>query len=170
MKITPSNEGAQTEDELPDLTPQQSKFVQGLLAGKNASDAYRDAYNASKSASATIWAAASRLRANSKVEAWLRAARIAHLGTHTVTLANHLGELERLREMAIKTGNYGAAFQCEQARGKASGHYIEQYADVTYDPLRTLKTIAEHEPELARKLAEKHNIPLENLETPETRH
>ena len=35
-------------DELPTLTPKQNAFVNALLQGKTASDAYREAYNCEK--------------------------------------------------------------------------------------------------------------------------
>lgn len=144
--------------DLPDLTPNQYAFVEGLLAGKTASDSYRAAYSCENASDRTIWAEASRLRNCPKVSAWLTAARQAHLGKATVTLDEHLRELERLKEIAISTGNVGAAVQAEQLRGKAAGHYVEQVADVTIDPIRTLQEIAELSPELADALAKHHGI------------
>lgn len=147
--------------DLEDLTPKQSAFVKGILEGKTASDAYRAAYDCSEMLPETIWAAASRLRHDSKVAAWLTAARTSNLGSATVTLNGHLQELERLRELAAATGNYGAAVQAEQLRGKAAGHYVEKFEDVTKgsDPVDTLKEIARHSPDLAQQLAAANNIP-----------
>jgi hypothetical protein len=145
-------------ERLPELTPQQLEFVNGLLAGKTASDAYRAAYDCSQMQASTVWANASKLRTHTKVATWLRAARVAHLGSATLTLETHLRELERLRELALKTGNIGAAVQAEQLRGKAAGHYVEQYADVSHDPIATLDELAKHDPDLARRLADAHGI------------
>ncbi len=149
-KIT---EVEQLADELPDLTEQQMRFVESVLAGKRASDAYRAAYDCSNMQPATIWAAASRLRNLSKVQLWISAARKAGLGPTSVTLADHINELERLKEIALDTGNVGAAVQAEQLRGKAMGHYTEKL-DVTVtdiaDELRELQKIS---PELARAYA-----------------
>jgi phage terminase small subunit len=155
----------QVED-LPDLTPMQSKFVEGLLAGKTASDAYRAAYSTENMQEASIWALASRLRHDVKIASWLTAARMAKLGTAKVTFDDHQQELERLREISVKTGNLGAAVQAELARGKASGHYVDKI-DVTRreaDPVSTLRQIATHSPDLARELAAANNIPWQDID------
>lgn len=154
-KIT---EGEQSDDELPELTDQQRKFVEGVLAGKTASDAYRAAYDCSHSGDPTIWVNASRLRADANVALWLSAARKAGLSRAVVTLEGHIGELERLREIALESGNVGAAVQAEQLRGKASGHYTEQFRDMTMDVSETLREIARSSPELAAQLAKDNGI------------
>lgn len=119
--------------ELPDLTDQQKAFVDAILAGKTASDAYRGAYDCAKTSNAVVWKEACILRNNRKVAVWLAAARKAGLGASTVTLSDHIKELERLREIALDSGNVGAAVQAEQLRGKAMGHYVDRVetADVT---------------------------------------
>lgn len=147
-------------DELPDLTEQQMRFVEGILAGKTASDAYRAAYDCSGSRPGTVWANASRLRSNNNVALWLSAARKAGLGQSTVTLASHIQELERLREVALESGNVGAAVQAEQLRGKAMGHYTErvEITDLT-DAETELREIAKISPELAQAYAREKGIP-----------
>lgn len=143
-KITTNTAIAAAAEELPDLTGQQMKFVEGLLAGKTGSDAYRAAYDCSNMASTTVTANASRLRAQSNISAWLSAARIAGLGTATVTFDSHIRELERLKEIALNSGNIGAAVQAEQIRGKAAGHHVDQIRDVTerHDPVQTVYDLA----------------------------
>ena len=101
------------------------QFVEGILAGLSASDAYRAAYNVANSKPETIWCNASKLRHDTNVAQWLEAARTAGLERSQVALDSHLSELSRLKELAIQTGNLGAAVQAEQLRGKASGHYSE---------------------------------------------
>lgn len=150
-------------DELPELTDKQQKFVEGLLAGKTGADAYRAAYDCSGMNSASVIANASRLRANVNIASWLSAGRQAHLGTATVTFENHIRELERLKEIALQSGNVGAAVQAEQIRGKAAGHHVDQIRDVTerHDPAKTIRDIAQHAPELAASLAAQHGITLD---------
>ena len=147
--------------DLEDLDESERVFVEGILAGKSASDAYRAAYNTEHMQQNSIWTCASRLRNSDKVSSWLQAARMAHLGSARLTLDSHMQELERLRELAAATGNYGAAVQAEQLRGKAAGHYVEKFEDVTKgtDPVDTLKEIARHSPDLAQQLAQANNIP-----------
>lgn len=144
------------ESDLSDLTPRQRKFVEGVLAGKSASDAYRESYDTSTMMDRTVWAEASRLRANRNVAAWLSAARKAGLGRATVTLECHISELERLREIAIDTGNVGAAVQAEQLRGKASGHYSENINLRLDEPTSLLDEIRKLSPELADQLQGQH--------------
>lgn len=156
--------------ELPDLTPQQMEFVRQLLAGKTGADAYRAAYNTENMLPATLIAAASRLRANSNVSAWLAAGREAHLGTAVLTRESHMAELERLKEIALKTGNIGAAVQAEQLRGKVAGHQVDRIQDVTpADPVDILRDIAATAPEFAQQLAAQAGIDLTSP-TSTTRH
>ncbi len=145
--------------ELPELTAQQLDFVRHILAGKTASDAYRLAYNAENMANKSIWVEASRLRNSPDVALWLGAARKANLGSAVLTKEQHMQELERLREIALDTGNVGAAVQAEMSRGKVAGHHVERVADVTdTDPISTLKEIAQHSPDLAAQLAQQYGV------------
>jgi hypothetical protein len=144
------------DDDLPELTDQQMRFVECILGGMSSSDAYRSAYNATNMLDRTIWAAASRLRSDCKVATWLSAARKAGLGRAAVTLEGHLAELERLREIAIDSGNVGAAVQAEQLRGKASNHYSENIRLETVDPTNVLDEIRKLNPALADQLAGEH--------------
>ncbi len=118
MKIGP--------EELPTLTPKQQAFVQGLLEGKSASNAYRAAYDCSNMAEPTVWSEASRLRANPKVSAWLRHYQRIGMDEARITLQEHLAELARGREVALALGQASAAVQAEHYRGKAAGLYEER--------------------------------------------
>lgn len=148
--------------ELPDLTAQQQKFVEGILSGKTASDAYRAAYDCSNMLANSIWCNASKLRSDEKVAQWIAQARIAGLGSATVTYEGHLRELERLKELALNAGNLGAAVQAEQIRGKVAGHHVEQVRDVTerHDPVQTVREIAALTGIDPHILAAKHGITL----------
>ena len=146
--------------DLPDLTAQQMKFVEGILCGKNATDAYRAAYDCSNMVPNSIWCAASKLRSDANVSQWITQSRIAGLGATSLTLTNHIAELERLRELALGAGNHGAAVQAEQLRGKAQGHYTERL-EITnkHDPLEELRQIAQTSPAFAAQLARDNGIP-----------
>ena len=152
----------ETADALPELTPQQYAFVQGILDGKSATEAYRAAYDCSKMAQTSVWVASSELKRHPKVSVWVREARKAKLGTAVLTIDSHMQELERLREIALETGNVGAAVQAEQLRGKATGIYIERHADVTPpDPTRALLQLARSDPVIGRALAAKFGLDVE---------
>lgn len=146
--------------DLPDLTEKQYNFVHGILQGKNASDAYRAAYDCSNMQPNSIWRDASVLQSNPKVAQWIAQARIAGLGSATLTLSDHISQLERIREMALASGNHGAAAQCEQLRGKAMGHYTERL-EITnkHDPIEELRLIAQTSPAFAAQLARDNGIP-----------
>ena len=128
-------------DELPGLTPKQMAFVQALLRGKTASDAYREAYDCEGMAANSIWVAASRLRSDAKVALWLRRYQLATLQEGRVTLEAHLGELTRLRERALDAKQVAAAVQAEHHRGKVAGLYEDRlritHAPSVHPPQRT---------------------------------
>jgi hypothetical protein len=113
-------------DELPTLTPKQNAFVNALLQGKTASDAYREAYNCEKMSTASVWVEASRLRANTKVSLWLRHFQRMGLDEARISLEGHLAELARARELALALGQAAAAVQAEHYRGKALGLYEDR--------------------------------------------
>lgn len=145
---------AALEEELPELTAQQMHFVDEILAGRNSSDAYRAAYDTSTMTSRTINAAACRLASQSNIRAWLSACRKAYLSSGAVTVESHMRELDRLKELALESGNHGAAIQAEQLRGKASGLYIDRFEDVTPpDPARLLSEVMRVSPQLAHVMA-----------------
>jgi hypothetical protein len=145
-------------DELPDLTEQQMRFVEGILGGQKITESYKAAYDCSAMQQTTVWANASRLRHHSKITAWISAARIAGLGTATLSLDGHLSELARLREVAERTGNIGAAVQAEQLRGKAMGLYTEHLDVKVTDIADELREIAKISPELAKAYADEKGV------------
>jgi len=116
---------------LPDLTESQYQFVLGLLAGKAATDAYREAYEAIGWTPNALAVEASRLKSNPKISLWLNRlkAQQAHEGAYT--LQDHVEELDRLRDIAEQSGNIGAAVQAAQLKGKALGMYVDRYKDET---------------------------------------
>lgn len=57
------------------LTPNQEKFVQGIIEGKSQIDAFRAAYPKQRSADKTCYENASRLMNNSKIKARLKELR-----------------------------------------------------------------------------------------------
>ena len=79
------------------LTPQQEKFVQEVVSGKNQSEAYRVAYPASRRwQPATVHQAASRLMADSKVSARVASLQEAAAQISVLQVAEILNETRRL--------------------------------------------------------------------------
>lgn len=111
---------------LPEITDKEHKFIMAIMDGMNNSDAYRHAYDCDGSSDRTIWGNASKVRNSAKVVAWLTHLRTTASADITVTRESHLRELERIKEMALANGNYGAASQCEVHKGKVIGAYVER--------------------------------------------
>ncbi len=115
----------------PLLTVKEERFAQLLaMADISQTAAYIDAGYSPKQLRKTIWEAASRLAANSKVVARVNEIRATAAEAAGVTKPGHLTELAKIRNMALegdKTAagnivkNYGAAVAAEIARGKHSG-------------------------------------------------
>ena len=112
--------------ELPELTAKQMAFINALLEGKNASDAYIGAYNCDKMSQGAISVEASRLRRSPKISLWLRRYQRIGMDAAMVTMEGHLAELARARELAIGHGQIAAGVQAEHYRGKAAGLYQDR--------------------------------------------
>lgn len=151
-------EADSASDDLPLLTEKQQKFVDCLLSGMSASDAYRQAYDCSGSKDSSVWVEASKLRNNPKITRWLAAATKAGLAIARVSVEQHLDKLSELREMCVESGNLGAAVQAEQLRGKVLGYYKEQLEVSHVDPLEALEELHKIEPKLAVQTAKEFGI------------
>ena len=161
--------------DLPDLTPQQMKFVEGLAAGKSASDAFRGAYDVAHYQANSVWAEASKLKSNPKVRLWVTALRNAGFGQVLCTKEEHLRELADLRDEARAKGNVTGAIQAEKYRGDASGHYTQKIdmAVTDNDAVAQLAKLAESNPDIAdmaKAIAAKHGLDLAQDEASGTRH
>lgn len=146
--------------ELPVLTDQQMDWVRHRLAGKSATDAYRQSYDCADMLDRTVWAEASRMNTNPSITAWMDAARKACLGSAKITLDQHVERLDRLATIAIQTGNVGAAVAAEQTIGKVLGHHVERFQDVGFDPVSALEELARLSPAAAKALAEETGVAL----------
>ncbi len=102
------------------LNARQELFVQGLLVGNSADQAYTEAgYKRHRENAA-------RLIANDNIVARLAELRAPVIKAVQVTLEGHLRNLKALRDTAAEAGQYGAAITAEVNRGKASGLYVER--------------------------------------------
>ncbi|SRR6266404_1011053 len=110
----------------PLLTPKQEAFCIAYIETGNASEAYRRAYDAGKMKPETINRNAKVLVDNNKIAARLTEIRKPSLEMAQVTLAEHLRDLKRLRDLAEASEKYGPAVAAEMARGKVSGLYVEK--------------------------------------------
>ena len=109
------------------LTPKQEAFAQAIVTGVSQSDAYRAAYKVRPGTKTeTVNQAASRIMAGSNVTARVAELREPVAKKAQITLESHLEDLMKLRNMAAKEKQYGAAISAEIARGKASGVAVEK--------------------------------------------
>lgn len=160
--LTEPIDAADDASELPELTQKQAAFVTAMLAGKTGADAVRAATDTRAWSQEAIWAEATKLRQHPSVRLWLAAARKANLSSGALTLESHMSELARLKEIALESGNIGAAVKAEELRGKTAGLHEERVRDVTADadPVCSLNEIAQlMGNDAAAELARQHQVP-----------
>lgn len=112
--------------ELPDLTDKQLAYVTFRMEGKNQTEAYRAAYDTENMQPNSVWREASLMESHPKVSQWMNEAKRQGRLRVECTLEGHLAELDRLKAIAVETGNVGAAVQAEKIRGEVAGHKIDR--------------------------------------------
>lgn len=83
------------------LTPKQEKFCQLYIELGNASEAYRQSYDANSMNENTVNRKAKELLDNGKITARLELIRKEHSKRHNITVDSLLIELEEARKMAL---------------------------------------------------------------------
>lgn len=135
-----------------DLTPKQESFALKYLELGNASEAYRQVYDAEGMKSTTVNRAAKALLDNSKIAARLAALRERHVKRHEVTVDSITDELIEDRQFAREQGQAAAALAATVHKAKLHGHMAERQEITGKDggpvviedktPLETARTIA----------------------------
>lgn len=118
------------------LTPKQEKFCQVYLETGNASEAYRQSYNAGDMASNTINVKASDLLSNGKIRARIAELRAPVIAKAQLTVDTLLDELEEARKLALKTESPAPAVSATMGKAKLLGldkQIIEHSVRVTDD-------------------------------------
>lgn len=118
------------------LTPKQEKFCQVYLETGNASEAYRQSYNAGDMASNTINVKASDLLSNGKIRARIAELRAPVIAKAQLTVDTLLDELEEARQLALKTESPAPAVSATMGKAKLLGldkQIIEHSVRVTDD-------------------------------------
>lgn len=108
------------------LTPKQEKFCQVYIETGNASEAYRQAYNASRTKPEVVAVKASQMLANGKVAVRIDALRALHQKRHEITVDDLVAELEEARKLAFETEKAAAAVQATMGKAKLLGLVIEK--------------------------------------------
>lgn len=84
------------------LTPKQEKFAQLVVKLDNAAEAYRQAYDASKSTDSTVYTKASHLMSNGKIAARVRELRDAVADRSLISKERVLKEVSRIAFFDIR--------------------------------------------------------------------
>ena len=108
------------------LTPKQERFCQVYIETGNASEAYRQAYNASRTKPEVVAVKASQMLANGKVAVRIDALRALHQKRHEITVDTLVAELEEARKLAFETDKAAAAVQATMGKAKLLGLVVEK--------------------------------------------
>ena len=108
------------------MTPKQERFCQAYIETGNASEAYRQAYNAEKMKAQTIHVKASELLASGKVAVRLEELNRAAQGRHLDTVGSLCDELNVHREHALQTMQLTAANQATLGKARLLGYLTER--------------------------------------------
>lgn len=105
------------------LTPQQEHFAQMVASGKSQSDAYRDAYDVKpRTKPSTVWEAASRIAADSKVSARIEELKKELEGKALITREELLHKQLDVAREAREDGNYSASTSALKAASSMLGY------------------------------------------------
>ena len=108
------------------LTPKQERFCQAYIETGNASEAYRQAYDAENMKAETVHVKASELHVNGKIAVRLEQLQAEHRERHDVTVDTLTEELEAARTLAVKNKQAGAAVQAVMGKAKLHGLLVDK--------------------------------------------
>lgn len=117
---------AAEQKEAADITPKQDAFAQRFLELGNASEAYRQAYDAENMSNEAIWVEASRLLDNPKVALRVKELKALHMHRHNITVDSITEELIEDREFARQQGQASAAISATVHKAKLHGLMVEK--------------------------------------------
>lgn len=103
------------------LTPKQETFCQKYIETGNASEAYRQAYNAANMKPETVAVKASELLSSGKVSVRVQELRRHVAQRHAVTVDSLIAELEEARQVAKGKEQGAAMVQATMGKAKLAG-------------------------------------------------
>lgn len=103
------------------LTPKQDDFCLKYVELGNASEAYRQVYNAENMKPETVNRKAKELMDNGKITARIKALQAEHSKRHNLTIDDLLDELETARQGALQNGAYSVAVSATMGKAKLLG-------------------------------------------------
>lgn len=104
-----------------ELTQKQDDFCLKVIEIGNASEAYRQVYNAENMKPETVHRKAAELMENGKIAARLAELRENHQQRHGLTVDDLVIELEDTRKIAIENGHSSAAVTATMGKAKLLG-------------------------------------------------
>ena len=117
----------ENDSKMQTLTFNEMKFVEYVTSGENFTEAYILAYGASRQRTrASLSVAGSQIKMRPHVTAAIQTVREAGVEQAAYSVANHIGELQRLKREALEAKNFGAAVRAEELTGKVAGFYTER--------------------------------------------
>ena len=108
------------------LTPKQEAFCYGYVETGNASEAYRQAYNAEKMRPDTVNNKAYGLLQKGEIRARLDELRAEHKKRHEITVDTLVAELEEARKLAFETDKAAAAVSATMGKAKLLGLVVDK--------------------------------------------
>lgn len=134
------------------LTAKQESFAQNYVKTRNASEAYRAAYKAAKMADKTVWEAASRLMADSKVKA-----RVAELDSRAKEIANTKFDIS-MEEIIYRLKLLGCASLKDYMRIDAEGEPTIDFTDTTDEQFYALNEVTVEDIETGQRVGKRTKI------------
>lgn len=123
------------------VTEQQEKFCRVFVETGNASEAYRQAYNAKNMGANTIAARASEMLNKSNITVRLQQLREVHQKRHNVTVDSIVAELEEARQMALKAATPQTSAAVAASMGKAKLYGLDKQLIELSGELNVRKTL-----------------------------
>lgn len=108
------------------LTPKQEKFVEGIVSGKNPSEAYKSAYNPQTTNENTIRVQANKTLKVPNVCLQIDERRKQQQEQINYTVRDNFNELDIGAKAAISEGNFSAYVKAIELKGKLLGFYTEK--------------------------------------------
>lgn len=136
------------------LTPKQDNFCRLYIELGNASEAYRQSYDAEDMNDHTVNRKAKELLDNGKIAARLEQIRSDHMKRHNLTVGDLLKELEEARQAALGAENPQSSAAVAATMGKAKLLGLDkqvidhQSSDGSMSPAKTPKEMTKEELEI----------------------
>ncbi len=113
-----------------DLTPKQEAFARKYIELGNASEAYRQSYDAANMKPEVVWVKACELLKSGNVAVRVAELQMAHQDRHNVTVDTLTEELQQARELALRIDQPAAMISATMGKAKLHGLAVDK-ADVT---------------------------------------